>query len=51
MPELIDKNALIHDIAYSIRLADEWAKEATEKGDRIELKFAVDTHRALLSIV
>lgn len=51
MTDLIDRDALIHDIAYSIRLADEWAKEANEKGDRTDLKFAVDTHRSLLSMI
>lgn len=48
---LIDADALIKDIAKSIRLADEWEKESNEKKDKIGLKYAIDTRRSLLSMI
>lgn len=48
---LIDADALIKDIAESIRLADEWEKESNEKKDKIGLKYAIDTRRSLLSMI
>ena len=53
MPEvrLIDANALIKDIAESIRLADEWEKEAREKEDEHGIKCAIDTRRALFAMI
>lgn len=48
---LIDADALIKDIAKSIRLADEWEKESHEKKDKIGLKYAIDTRRSLLSMI
>ena len=53
MPEvrLIDANALIKDIAESIRLADEWEKEAREKEDKHGIKCAIDTRRSLLAMI
>lgn len=48
---LIDADALIKDIAGSIRLADEWEKESHEKKDKIGLKYAIDTRRSLLSMI
>ena len=53
MPEvrLIDANALIKDIVESIRLADEWEKEAREKKDKHGIKCAIDTRRSLLAMI
>lgn len=53
MPEvrLIDANALIKDIAESIRYADEWAKESSEKKDKHGLKYAIDTRRSLMAMI
>ena len=53
MPEvrLIDANALIKNIAESIRLADEWEKESHEKKDKHGIKCAIDTRRSLLSMI
>lgn len=48
---LIDANALIKDIAESIRLADEWEKEAREKEDQHGIKCAIDTRRSLLAMI
>lgn len=47
----IDANALIRDIAESIRQADEWEKESYENGDECGLKYAVDTRRSLLAMI
>lgn len=53
MPEvrLIDANALIKNIAESIRLADEWEKESHEKKDKHGIKCAIDTRRALMAMI
>lgn len=53
MPEvrLIDANALIRDIAESVRYADEWEKESREKNDEDGLKCAIETRRALLPMI
>ena len=53
MPDvrLIDANALIKDIAESIKLADEWEAESHKKLDKHGLKCAIDTRRALLSMI
>lgn len=53
MPEvrLIDANALIKDIAESVRYADEWEKESHEKKDEHGLKCAIETRRALLAMI
>lgn len=51
MPELIDRDALIKDIAESIRLADELEKESHEKKDKHGLKCAIDTRRSLLAMI
>lgn len=48
---LVDADALIKDIAESIRLADEWEKESHEKKDKNGLKYAIDTRRSLLSMI
>lgn len=48
---LIDADALIKDIAESIRLADEWEKESHEKKDKHGIKCAIDTRRALLAMI
>lgn len=47
----IDADALIKDIAESIRLADEWEKESNEKKDKHGLKCAIDTRRSLLAMI
>lgn len=49
--ELIDRNALIKDIAKGIRLADEWERESYEKKDQCELKHAVATRQSLLAMI
>lgn len=53
MPEvrLIDANALIKNIAESIRLADEWEKESHEKKDKHGIKCAIDTRRSLMAMI
>lgn len=53
MPDvrLIDANALIKDIAESIKLADEWEAESHKKQDKHGLKCAIDTRRALLAMI
>ena len=47
----IDADALIKDIAESIRLADAWEKESYEKKDKYGLKCAIDTRRSLLAMI
>ena len=47
----IDADALIRDIAESIRLADEWEKEAHEKKDKHEIKCAIDTRKNLMYMI
>lgn len=53
MPEvrLIDANALIKDIAESIRFADKWEIESHEKKDKHGLKCAIDTRRSLMAMI
>lgn len=48
---LIDADALIKDIAESIRLADEWEKESRKKKDNHGLKCAIDTRRSLMAMI
>lgn len=48
---LIDADALIKDIAESVRFAYEWEKESYEKKDKLGIKMAVDTRRSLLSMI
>ena len=48
---LIDADALIKDIAESIRLADEWEEESHEKKDKHGIKCAIDTRRSLLAML
>ena len=48
---LIDADALIKDIAESLRFADEWEKESHEKKNKHGLKCAIDTRRSLLAMI
>ena len=48
---LIDADALSKEIVESIRVAEEWKKEATEKNDKHGQKCAIDTRRSLFAML
>lgn len=47
----IDADALIKDIAESVRYVNEWEKESHEKKDEQGLKCAIETRRALQAMI
>lgn len=47
----IDADAMSKSIVEDIRFAEEWEKEAVEKGDECDLKYATNTYNSLLAML
>lgn len=47
----IDADAMSKSIADGIRLAEEWEKEAAERNDECDLRYATNTYNNLLAML